>query len=242
MKTFYAYDLGLTNYREALALQQRLAERRQRGDISDVLLLTEHTPVVTIGRFVKSDELEKEICVPRERILEQGISVVPCDRGGRLTYHGPGQLVAYPIIHLQEKGLGVKQYVWMLEESIIKTVGHFGINGQRRSGLNGVWIGEKKIAAIGLHVSEGVSRHGIALNVDVDLYPYGLIIPCGITNLGVTSITDTLDGKNVPMPVVKTVFANSMSRILNIDIRPMGGMSECLFLLENYRSGSRQIS
>ncbi|MDX9762848.1 MAG: lipoyl(octanoyl) transferase LipB [Desulfomonilia bacterium] len=216
------YDLGLTNYNDILVLQQKLTECRQKRDIGDVLLLTEHKPVVTMGRFMKPDELETEVNVSPGKMLELGIPLVRCDRGGRLTYHGPGQLVAYPIIHLRDKRLGVKQYVWMLEESIIKTMSHFSINGQRRPELTGVWVGEKKIAAIGLHVTEGVSMHGLALNVDVDLSPYELIIPCGIRNAGVTSIADTIPGKGVSMKAVKTAFLDSMSHVFDVCIHPIG--------------------
>lgn len=238
MNIFYEYDLGLTDYRATLELQEKLTEGRQRRTIADVLLLTEHHPVVTIGRFMKSEELQNEITVPRQKFHDLGISVMSCDRGGRLTYHGPGQLVAYPIIHLRENRLRVKQYVWMLEESVIETLSHFGINGQRRRRLTGVWVGENKIAALGLHIISGVSRHGLALNVDVELYPFGLIIPCGIKTMGVTSMANMLDGTKVSMTVVKTAFIDSMARVFNTDIRPSGGISECISMLENSLNGS----
>ena len=241
MNGFYEYDLGLTDYRDVLALQHKLTEARQRKDIADILLLTEHNPVVTIGRFMKSDELETEMTVTQEKILELGISVIPCDRGGRLTYHGPGQLVAYPIIHLQENRLSVKQYVWMLEESIIETLSQFGIHGKRLGGLTGVWVGENKVAALGLHVSDGVSRHGLALNVDIDLHPFGLIIPCGITKMGVTSVADIVAGIKVSMTAVKNAFIESITRVFNMDVRLSGGMSECMSMVESSLNGSGRV-
>lgn len=239
MNVLCAYDLGLTDYRDVAVLQEKLTEGRLRKDFDDVLLLTEHKPVVTIGRFMKPGDLETELTVPQEKLRELGISLVPTDRGGRLTYHGPGQLVVYPIIHLQEIRLGIKDYVHMLEESVIETVSHFGIEARRRCcGPTGVWVGEGKIAAIGIHVANGVSRHGLALNVDMALHPFGLFIPCGITDMGVTSMAETLKETWISMSDVKDAFIGALSRVFDTDVRPSGGMRECLRIVENSLRGS----
>ena len=240
MDKFFAYDLGVTDYSDILALQQELAVCRREKNIADILLLNEHQPVVTVGRFLKSGEMEREITVPLKRFSQLGIDVVPCDRGGRLTYHGPGQLVAYPIIHLREKKLGVKTYVRLLEACIIETLSHFGIDAQRREKLTGVWVGENKIAAIGLHVADGVSIHGLAINVDVDLSPFGLIVPCGIKTMGVTSIAAVQGKREVSMTAVKSAFVAGMARIFNMEIHPSGGLEECMDMLKNSRIGSEQ--
>lgn len=183
----YAY-LGLVEYTEALELQRDLAHERALGQIPDTLLLLEHPPVYTTGRRGPGANL---------RISESalGAPLVETDRGGEITFHGPGQLIAYPIIDLRQAGLTVVTYVRSLEETIIRTLRRYGVEGSTECGLTGVWTGEDKIAAIGVRVGKPagaaggwVTTHGLALNVTVDLDWFGRIVPCGIADRGVTSI------------------------------------------------------
>jgi lipoyl(octanoyl) transferase len=180
---------GLVPYAEAYELQGRLRERRQSGEIADVLLLLEHPPVYTRGRRATAEELPMGIAW-YER---QGIEVRDTERGGRVTYHGPGQLVAYPIVSLAGHGGDVLEYVRNLERTMIAAIGDFGVEAGLVAGETGVWVhGEgpaRKIGAIGLHISRGVTTHGLAVNVNNDLQPFEWVVPCGIEGCAVTSIT-----------------------------------------------------
>jgi lipoate-protein ligase B len=180
---------GLVPYEEAYALQLRLRERRQRGELADVLLLLEHPPVYTRGRRATAEELPMGV----EWYEAQGIEVRDTERGGRVTYHGPGQLVAYPIVSLEPYGGDVLEYVRNLERVMIAAIGDFGVQAGLVEGETGVWVhGEgpaRKIGAIGLHISRGVTTHGLAVNVNNDLQPFEWVVPCGIEGCAVTSIT-----------------------------------------------------
>ena len=206
--------LGTIDYATGLRLQQRLVELRKEGQVGDVLLLLEHTPVITLGRNAKA----RNIVASPEVLAQRGVEVFECDRGGDVTFHGPGQLVGYPIFDLRgfpahdgkRKTLGVIEYVRRLEEVLIRTCADFRIPAKRISGLTGVWTDhevEAKIAALGVHISRGVTSHGVALNVNTDLSFFNLIIPCGIESKPVTSIEKEL-GKQVSLEEV----ANSVSR------------------------------
>ncbi|HSS96768.1 MAG TPA: lipoyl(octanoyl) transferase LipB [Terriglobales bacterium] len=206
--------LGTIDYATGLRLQQRLVELRKEARIGDVLLLLEHTPVITLGRNAK----EKNIVASPQLLVERGVEVSECDRGGDVTFHGPGQLVGYPIFDLRgfpahdgkRKTLGVIEYVRRLEEVLIRTCADYRIPSKRIAGLTGVWTEnnpEAKIAALGVHISRGVTSHGVALNVNTDLSFFNLIIPCGIESKPVTSIEKELE-KKVPLEEV----ANSVSR------------------------------
>jgi lipoyl(octanoyl) transferase len=180
--------LGLTPYEDAWQLQRDLAGRRATRDIPDTLLLIEHPPVFTTGKR----NAEANLRLPAETL---GAPLIVSDRGGDITFHGPGQLIAYPIVDLRAAGLGVVTYVRSLEEVIIRTLHDYGIESGLECGLTGVWIGTEKIAAIGVRVSRPggagaawVTTHGLALNVDVDLAWFERIVPCGIADRGVTSI------------------------------------------------------
>lgn len=224
----HAYDLGLIAYKDALHLQQELSKNRVKDIIPDVLLLLQHYPVLTMGRLVK----EAEITVSREKLEREGISIIRTDRGGRATYHGPGQLVVYPILDLRKNRHGIRQYIWDLEESVIKALNDFSISGHRSEGFPGVWIGNEKICAIGLHIVRWVSTHGIALNVNVDLEPFNYIIPCGVSNKGVTSVSKLL-GKQVRIERVKESILRAFSQVFNFKIKKGGGIEECRRTLEN---------
>jgi lipoate-protein ligase B len=181
-------DLGLTPYEEALTLQRRLAALRAEGRIGDVLLLLQHPPVMTLGRAGK----KRHLLVPESFLGALGIGFFEVDRGGDITYHGPGQLVGYPILDLVEHGRDLHRYLRRLEGVLIETLSTFEIVADRWIGRTGVWVAGRKIASIGIHLTRWVTRHGFALNVDMDLAPFGLIVPCGIPDATPTSMAKEL--------------------------------------------------
>ena len=177
--------LGVVPYGEALELQERLVKQRRAGEIPDQLLLLEHPHVITLGTSSHTDHI---LLDDAEREL-LGIELYSTGRGGDVTYHGPGQLVGYPILDLKPDRCDLHRYVRDLEEVLIRTIAAFGIVGTRRAGMTGVWVGDEKIAAIGVRVSTGwITSHGFALNVNTDLRFFDSIVPCGIREYGVTSI------------------------------------------------------
>ena len=224
-------QLGRIDYAAGLRVQQELVSRRKAGLIGDVLLLLEHTPVITLGRNAKA----ANILLPPEQLALRGVEVFECDRGGDVTFHGPGQLVGYPIFDLRgyvtpdgkRKTLGAIDYVRRLEEVLIRTCSDFGIPAKRVSGLTGAWTEttpEAKIAAIGVHISRFVASHGFALNVNADLSYCDLIIPCGITSKPVTSMRKEL-GQEIDISAVSTsvsrnfgdVFSSQMLSVETLD-------------------------
>jgi len=225
-------QLGVVDYTEGLCLQQKLVNLRKAGQIGDVLLLLEHTPVITLGRNAKV----ANVLASTDALTARGVEVFECDRGGDVTFHGPGQLVGYPIFDLRShellsldgdlrsrsfagggaratqarKTLGAVDYVRRLEEVMSRSCGDFGIPAQRIAGLTGVWTESEpaaKIAAIGVHISRSVTSHGFALNVNPDLSYFNLIVPCGITAKPVTSMQKEL-GRELDLGAV----AQSVSR------------------------------
>jgi lipoyl(octanoyl) transferase len=197
MRTLDIVDLGETPYRDCWALQQAVHERRRSGLIGDTLLLTTHPHVYTIGKTGDDDHL---LAGPDE-LRRAGAEVVRTDRGGDITYHGPGQLVAYPIIGLGERP-DVHRYLRDLESVIIATLAEHGIRGGREPGYTGVWVAGEKIAAIGVRAAGWVTMHGFALNVNTDLSFFRRIIPCGIAHMGVTSMAQCI-GAPVDMQAVR---------------------------------------
>jgi lipoyl(octanoyl) transferase len=179
---------GTVPYEEARVAQRWLETARQEGAVPDVLLLLEHPPVYTRGRRSTADELPMSV----EWYEAQGIEVRDTDRGGRVTYHGPGQLVAYPVVSLAPYGDDVHEYVRRLERVAISSLAEHGVEAEMREGLTGVWAGERKIGSIGVHVSRGVTTHGLAINVNNDLQPFEWIVPCGIEGCQVTSLSREL--------------------------------------------------
>jgi lipoyl(octanoyl) transferase len=177
-------DLGLTDYQEASRLQVALHQARVQDVIGDTLLLTEHLPVYTLGRTTRPEHVG-EGGVPG---MINGIPVLTVDRGGSVTYHGPGQLVGYPILRLQAYCAGPKAYVNRLEEVLIRALDPLGVPAGRRAGMPGVWVGDRKIAAVGVRIARGVTRHGFALNVVNDLLPFEAIVPCGLGGAVMTSV------------------------------------------------------
>jgi lipoyl(octanoyl) transferase len=186
MRLLETRRLGLVPYGEALALQRALVEERRAGQIPDLLLLVEHPPVLTLG--VKGDGGRSHILITPEALAARGIEVSETGRGGDITYHGPGQIVGYPIIDLNPDRRDVHRYVRDLEEVLIRTAGDFGITAARVPGLTGAWVGDEKLAAIGVRISRWVTMHGFALNHTTDLAHFDLIVPCGIADRGVTSL------------------------------------------------------
>lgn len=182
------YQLGLTGYNEADSLQKELLEKRANGEIPDTLLLLEHPPTITTGRAGQPEN----VLVSREQLEREGINLVSVDRGGDATYHGPGQLVAYPIIDLRDRNRDARRYVRDLEEVIIRTLGDFDITASRDQSHAGVWVENEEMAAIGVSVRQWVTRHGFALNVNTDLRPFSFINPCGFTDRGATSLSRLL--------------------------------------------------
>src|SRR4051812_961755 len=204
-------DLGRVRYADACALQQQFVERRKRGEIPDQLLIVEHPHVVTMGRNGHDENL---LCAPG--LLERaGVEFHHTDRGGDVTYHGPGQVVGYPIVDLREWKRDVIAYVRGIEQVIINALEPFGITAGRLDGATGVWVDGAKIAAIGVHISRWVTSHGFALNVDTDLSYFRYIVPCGLTK-PVTSMRAL--GSNAACEEVVESLAASFGRYFEVDI------------------------
>ena len=190
-------DLGTMRYAEALELQRAVARDRISGAIAeDVLLLVEHPPVVTLGRSSK----QKNLISSPDFLKSRGVELFEVERGGDVTFHGPGQLVGYPIIDLKRHKLDLHWYLRQVEEAIIRTLGRYGISAERNTGYTGVWTGGRKITSIGVHARDWVTWHGFAMNVVTDLSYFDLIVPCGIQDVEMTSIAKelTLRGESIP--------------------------------------------
>lgn len=207
-------DLGYREYQETYEIQQVINQRRIDGLIDDVLILVEHNPTLTLGR----NGGFTNILVSREQLLRQEITVYEIERGGNVTYHGPGQLVGYPILDLSLRNKDLHRYACQLEEVIIKTLAHYGIEGGRREGYPGVWVGDEKIAAQGVSVKKWVTKHGFALNISCNLEHYKLIVPCGITNCKVTSLTKIL-GQQPDFQQVAKMVKNSFGEVFDKELR-----------------------
>jgi lipoyl(octanoyl) transferase len=188
MKPLEIRRLGMMAYSDALALQRQLVEERRADAIPDLLLLVEHPAVLTLG--VRGDGGRSHILATPEALASRGIEVFETGRGGDITYHGPGQIVGYPIVDLKPDRCDVHRYVRDLEEVLIRVAADFGIDAGRIDGLTGVWVGQEKLAAIGVRISRWVTSHGFALNHRTDLSHFGLIVPCGIADRGVTSLAE----------------------------------------------------
>jgi lipoyl(octanoyl) transferase len=199
---------GLVPYEEARQAQRRLEGERQRGEVPDLLLLLEHPPVYTRGRRSRPEELPMGV----EWYEMQGIEVRDTDRGGRVTYHGPGQLVAYPILSLRPYGDDVLAYVRGLERVMVESLAARGVEAGLVEGETGVWVGERKIGSIGVHVSRGVTTHGLAVNVSNDLQPFEWVVPCGIEGCQVTSLSREL-GSEQDLDAFATTLAERFGEV-----------------------------
>lgn len=206
-------DLGRdADYREVSARQEILHAERVAGRIPDTLLLLEHRAVYTLGRSADAGHLLR----PAGDLAAAGIEVCRTTRGGDVTYHGPGQLVGYPIVHLGERGLRVVEYVTALEEALILALAGFGLAAGRDARNRGVWIGNDKIAALGIRVSRQVAMHGFALNVNTRLEDYAGLVPCGLRDAGVTSMQRLL-GRGIDMATVKAGVVAAFRRVMRYD-------------------------
>lgn len=212
--------LGRVPYEEALELQARLVAQRQRGEVPDTLLLLEHDPVFTLGRNARAEHLLHSA----EALRARGFGVFETGRGGDVTYHGPGQVVGYPILDLSPDRQDVHRYVRDLEEVMIRTCADYGLAATRVPGLTGAWLGTEKVGAIGVRISRWVTSHGFALNVATDLAPFDLIVPCGIPDRGVTSLERRL-GRKVALPEVMRRLADHVAEVFGRQIVEAGEVS-----------------
>lgn len=222
-RTIEIRRVGLLPYAEGLALQRSLVEDRQRGRIDDVLLLVEHPHVLTLG--VRGDGGRAHILETAERLARLGVEIHEAGRGGDVTYHGPGQIIGYPILDLKPDRCDVHRYVRDLEEVLLRTAADFQIQAHRVTGLTGVWVGHKKLAAIGVRIARWVTSHGFALNLSTNLAFFDLIVPCGISDRGVTSIEACLK-RRVPREDVEARLVAHMSAVF--DRRVLSGATPSL--------------
>ena len=205
--------LGTVPYAEALELQRQLVERRKAGQIPDQLLLLQHPPVITLGVKARSDR--SHVLASEDSLSMRGVEVFESGRGGDVTFHGPGQIVGYPILDLRPDRCDVHKYVRDLEEVLIRTLASFGLAAERSSGLTGVWVGRDKIAAIGVRLARWITSHGFALNVNTDLSHFDLIVPCGIRDRGVTSLERVL-GRTVELATVEDAIVAAFSDVFDV--------------------------
>jgi lipoyl(octanoyl) transferase len=205
------YRLGIMGYEEALRLQNNLAKARLQEDIVDTLLLLQHPPVITMGNSGKT----QNVLAP-QILHEKNIQIIRTDRGGDVTYHGPGQLVVYPILNLQLYALSIQAYVWNLEEVTIRVLARYGIIAGRTEKLRGVWLGQEKICSLGVHLSHWISKHGLALNVSNDLFPFSLINPCG-TGRPMTSMTKIL-GWSPDMEEIESLTLRAFAEVFGFSL------------------------
>jgi lipoyl(octanoyl) transferase len=215
MRKCELHQLHLVTYENGMHLQQKLVEMRQRDEIADQLLLLEHPPVITLGRGGDAGNL----LAPPEVLQAERVRFFETTRGGDITYHGPGQVVGYPILHLGEGNRDIRKYVTNLEEVLIRTVAEYGITAARIDGKRGIWVANNKIAAIGVRIARWVTSHGWALNVNTNLEHFRFITPCGIQGMGVTSIEREL-GRQVPLAEVRAVLAKHFAELFERELVP----------------------
>lgn len=209
--------LGRTRYAEAHALQQRLVEQRLVGEIGDLLLLTEHEPVITVGRGTPAEE--------QRALGTTGLEVVEVERGGEATYHGPGQLIAYPLLLLPEGRRDLHRYLRDLEEVVIGVLAEFELEGARRPGLTGVWLGEKKVCSLGVAVRRWVTWHGLALNLHTDLAPFRRFHPCGLASDVMTRVAD--HAELAPTNLLgEVLFVKHFCRVFERELPPSAPLAE----------------
>ena len=207
--------LGSVPYGDALELQRQLVDRRKAGDIPDQLLLLQHPPVITLGAKTRNDR--SHVLASEESLLTRGVDVFEAGRGGDVTFHGPGQIVGYPILDLRPDRCDVHRYVRDLEEVVIRTLRAFGVTAVRADGLTGVWVGRDKVAAIGVRIARWITSHGFALNVTTDLSHFDLIVPCGIRGRGVTSL-ERLLGRPVELDRVEERLIEAFGDVFNVQL------------------------
>jgi lipoyl(octanoyl) transferase len=214
-RTLVVRRLGVVGYAEGLELQRGLVVRRAAGEVEDTLLLLQHPHVLTLG--VKAGESRANVLATPERLAELGVEVHETGRGGDVTYHGPGQIVGYPVIDLKPDRCDVHRYVRDLEEVMIGVAGEYGIKAGRVKGLTGAWVAAEKIGAIGVRIQRWVTSHGFAFNVATDLDFFKLIVPCGISDRGVTSLA-RLTGRDIPIPEVEDHFVRHFCTVFDREL------------------------
>ncbi|GAC1625391.1 MAG: lipoyl(octanoyl) transferase LipB [Candidatus Acidiferrum sp.] len=218
MNTCLIIDIGLMRYATALAVQERVVAARKSGEIGDVLLLCEHPHVITLGRNGKREHLLATENVLRQKCVE----LHETNRGGDITYHGPGQIVGYPVLDLSAIRKDVRWYVRMLEEAMIRATAEFGISAEREEGKTGVWVGEQerseKLAAIGVHLSRWITSHGFAYNVSTDLRYFDLMVPCGITGRKATSLEKLL-GRAVAREEAAARIVRQFAEVFDLEMK-----------------------
>jgi len=214
--------LGLVSYGEALELQRRVARARISGEVSeDVLLLVEHPPVVTLGRSAK----DAHLLVSGEMLAARGIELFEVERGGDVTFHGPGQLVGYPIIDLKRHRQDLHWYLRQVEQALIDALAEIGIPADRNPGLTGVWTAGRKIASIGVHARDWVTWHGFALNVTTDLSYFDLMVPCGIQAVTMTSVERELGARAPTADLVASAVVRTFGSVFSLEPREIGHLS-----------------
>jgi lipoate-protein ligase B len=224
-RVYIARYLGIVPYELALKKQEELMQLRYEGNIPDTLILLQHPSVFTIGRFKGREEL----IAPLETLAQETISLLTTSRGGGITYHGPGQLIGYPVINLKENRLGVRQYIQKLETVIIKVLLELGIQGRRIAQYPGVWVNEKKICSVGVKVSHHITMHGFALNVDTDLRHFKYINPCGMNSKVMTSLAKLL-GHSIEIETIIEPLLDSFSAVFGLELKQ--GDSKCMAILD----------
>jgi len=211
-------DLGLRDYEEVWRLQKEFVARRRAGEIPDTVILVEHPPVFTVGRLtVHSSQLDSfQLSIEKLRTVNcQTVNCLVVERGGGITFHGPGQLVGYPIVDLKSRGRNIHRFLRDLEEVLIRTLRDFSLEAHQRSGLTGVWVGPQKIASIGIAVRQWVSYHGFALNVSVDLRYFRMIRPCGLDGAVITSMSELLN-REVSVTEVKPALVERWQEVFTL--------------------------
>jgi len=212
MGKLWSTDLGLISYQECLSLQRKLVGLRLKGEIEDTLLLLEHTPVITIG----ASGGEENLLVKPEEAERAGVEIHQTDRGGNITYHGPGQLVGYPIFDLRSHGKDVHLFLRNLEQVVVDCLAEFGVTGEAVQGYTGVWVGGDKICSIGIAVRKWISYHGLALNVNPNFEHWALIHPCGLADRKVTSL-ERLIGRDPGMDAVKACIVEKFAAVFGVE-------------------------
>ncbi len=230
MRELEVRRIGLVPYGEALQMQRELVEERRAGRVPDLLLLLQHPHVLTLG--VRREGGRSHVLATPQRLQELGVEVFETGRGGDVTYHGPGQVVGYPIMDLRPDRCDVHRYVRDLEDVMIRVTGDFGVAAGRIDGLTGTWVGAEKIGAIGVRISRWITSHGFAYNVNTSLEFFHLIVPCGISDRGVTSLARLL-GRSVSLDAVEDAFVRHFCTVFDraavkpSPVRPAPTATEC---------------
>jgi lipoate-protein ligase B len=216
-RRWHIAELGTQPYRPVLDLQHRLVDERHRGTLeADTVLLLEHEPVFTLGHNGGRENLT----VSEEVLKQKGIEVVETERGGNITYHGPGQIIAYPIIRMNDSRLGIPGYVEGLEEVMIRTASDWGIAAERNTLNHGVWVGRRKLGSVGIAIRRGVAFHGIALNVNLSLEPFSWINPCGLSGVAMTSLKEE-EVRNLDIDLVRDGIVRHMATVFGVETVPV---------------------